>query len=557
VLPEAEVPRPARRELLAVAALLLAFAAQLAWGLLGDGLTNDEILYVSAGRRYLALGDYRPDPTHPPLAKMLVAAGLLGLDVRDVEPQPGEDQLAWCRRFFQVENDASLLLVRARLPVVVLCLALALLVWRWARLAAGPIAGLVALGLLAFDPSLLAHGHLATTDLAATFAMLLSGFAFWRWSRAPGLGGACGVALALGVGLGTRLTTGVMLPALALLGLLDLLDLPASARARRARQLGTLALLTALAAPLVIWASYRFRHEPWPGASVAQPVREREGHAAALVGWAQQHQLLPEPFLEGVRFQIQHNAGGHPGYLLGQTARTGFPHYYLVAFLVKSTPGFLLALLAALLTARRRDGPAAPYRHWLVPAALTFLLASLGHIQIGERYLLAVHPLLAMAVGAAAPALLAGRPGRAALATALGLHVGSALLAARESYIAYFNIAAGGTAGGHRYLLDSNLDWGQDLPRLAGWMRRNGVARVQLGYLGADDPARFGIEHDDLPGASLYPERPPERPFEGVVVVSPNLALGLLPRLAPAYERLRDRAPDDRAGVFFVYRPDR
>jgi hypothetical protein len=120
--------------------------------------------------------------------------------------------------------------------------------------------------------------------------------------------------------------------------------------------------------------------------------------------------------------------------------------------------------------------------------------------------------------------------------------------------LSYFNALAGGRLGGHRVLLDSNLDWGQDLPRLAAWMRREGVASVQLAYQGSDDPARFGIAREDLPGDHLYPSRPPSRPFEGVVVVSPNLLFGLVPRLGDPYAALRGRRPAERAGVFFVYR---
>jgi hypothetical protein len=85
-------------------------------------------------------------------------------------------------------------------------------------------------------------------------------------------------------------------------------------------------------------------------------------------------------------------------------------------------------------------------------------------------------------------------------------------------------------------------------------MRRRGVASVQLAYMGADDPSRFGIAREDLPGQHLYPVRPPRLPFTGTVVVSPNLLFGLVPSVAPLYAPLRDRPPDERAGVFFVYR---
>jgi hypothetical protein len=105
-------------------------------------------------------------------------------------------------------------------------------------------------------------------------------------------------------------------------------------------------------------------------------------------------------------------------------------------------------------------------------------------------------------------------------------------------------------------LLDSNLDWGQDLPRLAAWMRAHGVGSVQLAYHGSDNPDRFGIRHEDLPGSHLHPEHPPAPGSTAPLVISPNLLLGLVPRLGDRYASLRDRPPDDRAGVFFVFKPE-
>jgi len=86
-------------------------------------------------------------------------------------------------------------------------------------------------------------------------------------------------------------------------------------------------------------------------------------------------------------------------------------------------------------------------------------------------------------------------------------------------------------------------------------MERHDVAEVQLGYHGSDDPERIGLRARDLPGVHLYPGRPAVNPFEGVVVVSPNLLLGIVEPKGPnPYPDLRRRPPDDRAGVFFIYR---
>jgi len=513
----------------AVAALLAAMALQLAHGLRADGITNDEVMYVAAGWRQLALGDHRLNPTHPPLASDLVALGLLGLGPRTPAWHDGDDPLAYAYRFVHVANDPRAVITRSRAPVVLLALALALLSWAWAHEVAGPAAGMIALVLACFHPSLLAHGHLATTDLPAAFAMLATSWCFWRWCRRPHAAWAAATVLAFGMGVATRLTVWVLAPCLVMLALVRVVRAPAAERRRAALQTTALFLAALVVVPVVIWAAYGFRALP--------------------------EHLLPAPYVESVRFQAGHNRHGHLAYLLGGRSRTGWPHYFLVALLVKSTPGFLAGL--ALAVAWRGGGAGGQARaHWLVPAAATLATVSAGHIQIGERYLLPVHAYLVpfIACGLAAWMRKPRRWMAAAAGGALALHVLPGAAANRQGHLAYFNALAGGTAGGHRVLLDSNLDWGQDLPRLAAWMRGRGVSSVQLAYMGADDPARFGIAREDLPGQRLHPERPARQPFTGTVVVSPNLVFGLAPSVAALYAPLRERVPDERAGVFFVYR---
>ena len=546
--------RPDSREAGLVVALVLALAGQLAWGIASDGLTNDELLYVSAGYRQLALGDFRLSPTHPPLAPSLAALGLLALQPRVPAFERGQGILEWCRQFVHVQNDAGPLVARARVPVAVLTLLLALLLWGWARALAGPGAGLAALFLAAFHPSLVAHGHLATTDAPAAAFTLLAAWAFWWWLRAPGAGRALLAAAALGVAAATRVTAWIVLPA-------ALVVLLAAARERgRPPGLGraSLGLLLALgiAVPAVLWGAYGLHDTPWPG-ELMRPPRVGGGAAALLDALDAAH-LVPAAYTAGLRFQLEHGREGHVGYLLGERRRTGWWSYALVALAVKNTPGFLLALAgAAWALARHPPGDPALRAACGLSATIALLVftgVSLGRIQIGERYLLQAYPFLILLAALALPAIGSGRWARAALLLVGLCHAAPTLAAAPAGTLAYFNALAGGHDGGDRVLLDSNLDWGQDLPRLAAWMRREHVGRVQLGYQGSDDPARFGIERDDLPGEHLYPARPPAVPFAGVVVVSPNLLHGLVPRLGDPYASLRQRRPDARAGVFFVYR---
>jgi hypothetical protein len=534
-------------ERLAVAALLLALAAQLGYGLRADGVTNDEVLYAAAGWRQVAQGDYRLNTTHPPLAPDVAALGLLGLRPQLPPFAPGDDVLAYSYRFLHVANDAGAVITRARGPVLLLSLLLALLSWWWAREAAGPAAGLLALFFLAFHPTLLAHGHLATTDLPSTFAMLAASYLFFRWTRRPGPAWAAATAVAVGLAGATRLTALGLLPCFTLLAGWRVLRARGPERAAALRQAAVFAGLLAVLLPLSIWCAYGFHDPP------AVPTRT-PGLAGRVLDAAERLHVVPAAYVEAVRFQVDHNRRGHLAYLLGQRSRQGWRSYFAVAFLVKSTPGWLAALLLAALCARRVRAPGT--EHWLPPALVAFAAVSLGHIQIGERYLLPVHVYLALwAATRLGPAVARVRPAvaAAALAVVLGAHALPALAILPRGHLAYFNALAGGPDGGHRVLLDSNLDWGQDLPRLARWMREQGVRSVRLAYMGADDPRRFGIAADHLPGANLYAPPLTTAPLSGTVVVSPNLLFGLVPPVAPLYAPLRDRPPDARAGVFFVY----
>lgn len=545
---------PPTRERWLVVALFAALVLQLGYGLYSDGATADEVTYIGSGFRHLH-GDFRIDPDHPPLAKMIGALPLLGLRPAMEEVRPDDDQDGWSYRFIQQRN-ASLSIVRvARVSALVLTLLFVGLLWAWARAVGGADAGLLALASAAFQPGFLAHGHLVTMDMACAFFMLLSSWCYWRFERRPDAWRAVALALSLACAWLSRSTTLVLLPILVVLVSVRWVA-RRDGRAAWGRAVLSLLVAGVLIVPLVIWGIYGFRYAPWSGDAGTFGGPWPDGASGLLLRSVADRHLLPQAYIEGLRFQLQHQAGGHPSYLLGERSKEGWWYYFLVVVLVKNTLAFLLLLVVAAVAAARRlgDGHRA-WRHWLVPAAIIFVAASAARVQLGERYILPVYAYLILWMASVLAPLAASTRLRRGLAAIVLTHALSTTLAAPRGYLAYFNAIGGGADGGHRWLADSNLDWGQDLPRLARWMRAQGVARIQLGYFGADDPDRYGIVHDDLPDwHSHHSVHAPAAPFHGIVVLSPNLALGyLFPPGRSPYEFLRGRAPDRRAGIFFVY----
>lgn len=539
--------------------LLLALVLALAHGIRSDGITWDEIPHSAAAYRYVAARDFRLNPEHPPVIKLLAGLPLLALDLVATGDVASDEDWSWA--FINQDNLRAPIVPWARVPVALFCVALAVLVWRVARQLYGRVPALVALTLVAFHPSLIAHGHLVTTDVAAASCFLLYSWLFYRWCLAPSAARAVHVALGLGLAVCTRFTGWLLVSS----SLLLLIPWLLGQRRRRAeparsslalRQTGVLLGLTALIVPIVIWGTYGLRFEPFPGQSIWTPVDAGLGMPGRLVAWLEQRRLLPQAYLEGVRYVLDHSRDGHATYLLGEAGHTGWWYYHPVAFLVKNTPGFLLlagALPVAIVRSCARPAPGS--LHWLVAAAVLLVMACLSRLQLGERYALQVYPYLILLIAGSVPWLLEQRWGQRVLAAGLAAHVIPSVAVASNNYLGYFNFIAGGPHGGHEWLADSNLDWGQDLPRLEAWSRAHGSPLLRVAYGGADELERFAFPHLDIADWCDDATPPSEATLQGLLAINVNMLLDFMwetPGGSP-YAFLREQHPLARAGSFFIY----
>lgn len=484
----------------------------------GHSATFDEGAHLPAGYAQLALRDSRLNPEQPPLVKLLAAAPLLAL-----RPELRTTDLAWQRarqwefgrRFLYRWNDADRLLFLGRLPVVALASCLVIAVFLAARARFGLAAAAAAAVLAALSPDVLAHGALVTTDLGFALFFFLAVLAFERLLERATPGRLLLAGLAAGAAFATKFSAPLLLPVFGLLGLRAVFGaapvetaLAGTARGvlgRGARLLHLLLLFALVGAIsfVVLWAAYGFRGafsaDPALRAELSEPLASaRGGRLERAVGFAGRAGIVPEAYARGLLFVAEHSAA-RPTFLLGELRDHAFPHYFAVSFLLK-TPLPLLLLVALAVVRLPRLAPRDRLLLW-IPVAV-YLAATAGRgLQIGHRHLLPVYPFLFLAAGEAAAALCGWRgPRGAALAALLGLWYAGGTLLQHPHHLAYFNEIAGGSRNGWRLLVDSNLDWGQDLKRLAEWMRRQQVSRLKLSYFGSAEASYYGIAHDSLPG---------------------------------------------------------
>src|SRR2546428_9164695 len=175
--------------ILAAGALLALFAGLSLWEMAGDAVTSDERIHLPVGYAYWKKHDFRLNPEHPPLVKLLCSAPLLGMKLKmpPTEPQTGLSYNEYQQVFgsqFLFEQDADRIMFWGRLPALLFGILLALVVFRWSWEFHGHAgAGLMSLLLVALEPSILAHSHYVTMDVAFACFGVMAMFFLWRFSR--------------------------------------------------------------------------------------------------------------------------------------------------------------------------------------------------------------------------------------------------------------------------------------------------------------------------------------------------------------------------------------
>jgi 4-amino-4-deoxy-L-arabinose transferase-like glycosyltransferase len=531
--------------------------------------TMDEQNHITRGYAYLRTGDLRLNLDHPPLVNSLSAAPLLLLpDLKLLTDSPAWEHahtIVFATQFlWHANHDADQILLLARLPIILLAILLGCFVFRWARELQGSLAGLLALTLYVFDPNILAHARLTTTDLGVTCFMFVAVYCFWRWLNHPTWPRLAAAGFMLGLALVSKYPALVLMPILPLIGLAHIL----TSNQRVEKLAAALVIMFALAG-LVVWAVYGFEVGPCPELAEGPLV---EGGIS-----------VPIPtYVRGLLGVFRHTEAGHPAFLHGHYFSTGRWDYFPTAFAIKTPlPTLTLLCLALVWTVKQRAWRSA---YPLLLPVLVYLTTTLSSqaLDIGYRHILPLLPFLfVFASGVARSIELRSLP-RAALFLLLVAWYLVASLRIYPHYLAYFNELVGGPDNGWRYLVDSNLDWGQDLKGLqryialrqpfdeaqdkAQGIEREGIEEVYLSWFGSTYPDAYGydIPHRLLPSYIYYPGQVtgvafnPLRPAPGVYAISATNLQGVYFSDHDLFAWFRERQPLAKIGYsIFIYQVGR
>jgi hypothetical protein len=465
--------------------------------------TWDEAGHLTAGYLYLKTGSPAFYTDHPPL-RAVFALPLLFLQLRIPFDRPewaARNQTTFATQFLYTNPyHPDTLLLAGRSVAIVLTLVFGLVLFTWTRRHFGTPTALIALALFAFDPNLIAHGRYITTDMLAAFTFFLAVIAFHS-------GSSLRAGLALGLALTAKFSAIALIPIFLLLWIVN--------RRMTVRALAATFAIAALTVALIIAPD-------------------------------------PHAYLTGLDQTLRKSHDGHEAYLLGTYSHTGWWYYFPVVFAVKTPLGLLLAvLIAAIGLARRHSLPlkasaASLLTALAIPAAVFFGLSMISSVNIGVRHILPIYPLLCIIAAALVIRLPRGR----IIASACAAIVAIESIHIYPDYLAFFNAASGGPAAGPRYLLDSNIDWGQDVKKLRTWLRARQIPSVCTFYFGNTGVEFYGIPMQYLPRTN---ETELRQNLNCVAAISVTNLYGLyVPH--DAYTWLRDLKPTAKIGwSIYVY----
>jgi hypothetical protein len=507
-----------------VAALLAVMGVVMAVTAAGECQTWDEGIHLASGYSYIKTGDFRMNREHPPLFKLL--AGLALVPLKPILPL---DDPSW-QNAAQIEfGDAFMLknyrrvdriLRYGRAPTMAITLLLCLAVALWTRRRFGAAVALGAVFLCVFDPNLVAHGRYVTNDVIVTLFTFLTVTAWARYLETRRKRDLAAAGVVLGLALVSKFSALFLAPVVVLLYLFRWWQQRAHAPVNGAPRLSfgdlakSVAVLAVIGALIIGFAYGPGTMRALHGPALNDTIQPTTAVSKGLLALGYFFDLPAHPYLLGLNRVGEFNKGGHNAYLLGRHSMHGWWYYYPVVFAVKTPTAVLLLIALAVGIGIFRIVKASSRKNWLrdlplrwlvliVPVAVYWAMLLSSHVDLGVRYLLPTYPFLYILLAAA----LVPRARAWMVVAVVALQLVE-FVRIYPDYLAFFNTVSGGPGNGPKYVVDSNIDWGQDLKKLRKYLDSIGYHRkICISYFGTANLVVNGLTYVGLPETNQIEQR--------------------------------------------------
>jgi len=512
---------------------LLLFMIKAVTSMVQESSTWDETCYFGLGKYILQnhRWDVPASIRHPPLSYYIHSIPLLffptdpnlwkndPLRAKEREYLGSSDVFRGQALLSSPQNKGDRLLDLSRFMMVLTAVLMGCFVYFWSYSLYGKWSASLAVVLFSFSPNILAHARLITPDITVTTFSFMTLYYFWRLLRNERLADSVLGGICLGFALLAKFTSVLLLPICFTLVILW--------KIKRER-LNMLCILIFVAA----------------------------GIAVLCLGYG----MHLGPYAAGILYQREAAHIDYRRFLMGHYSTGGWWYYYIIVFLIK-TPIVTIVFLAistVLLIGKMAKSEWIDEAFLLTPPAFIFCFFCLNNHDMGLRYILPIYPFLFVFASKAAQVFSPGKMLTGLYIVMLTWYVGASCYI-HPHYLAYFNELVGGPNNGYKCLVDSNLDWGQDLKGLKSYMEEHSISRIGLSYFGSDSPDRYGIAYDWLPSYVLRYHDPidPKTTRKGWIAISATNLQGVYFDDVKIFAWLKWRKPIAKIGYsIFIYKID-
>ncbi|MDD4931245.1 MAG: glycosyltransferase family 39 protein [Candidatus Colwellbacteria bacterium] len=504
----------------------------------GESAIMDELAHIPAGYGYVAKGDYRLNPEHPPLVKIISALPIAAVGFNfptNIKAWTTDVNGQWdmgTAFLYHSGNDADKIVGLARIGPMILTLILILMTYIWSKQMMGEKWAIIPTTVIALSPTFLAHGHYVTTDIGAALGVLGATYFFVKSLEKPTAKNIIFAGLFFGIAQLLKFSMVLLVPYFILLAAVY-----GTAKAIRngkghkikaffgqaGTQLKNLFFISVIGCALIYPVYFattknypierqvsdtKFILNSYGGGPNENACKEMKIRCIAETTISMAASPVLRPYAEyilGFLMVSQRASGGNTGYFMGEVSATGWTAYFPVVFLLKEPlPILALAALGLILAVIRiLKKPLSTVGKRLVDylgtnlsefSMITFIaiyafVSIRSPLNIGIRHLMPMLPFVYI-LSIASLKNWSYKHNRV-IVVILIAWLGIETAFAAPNYISYFNEIGGGKWNGYRYVTDSNYDWGQDLKRLKNFTEKNNIDRIAVDYFGGGDPEYY------------------------------------------------------------------
>lgn len=511
----------------------------------GDSAIMDEIAHIPAGYSYVRYFDFRVNPEHPPLIKALAGIPLLFMNLNfplDHTSWTTEINGQWNSgpEFIYQRNDhrADQIIFWSRVPMVLIMILLGFFVFKWAKELAGEKAAILATFLFAFSPNIITHGRFVTTDVGLAAFLIISLYYFVKFLQDPSKENTLKFGLTFGLVQLAKFSAFMLVPYYGLVIIAWLVLKIASDAKSTWKYIKTYAgkaIIAMVIAYLLVGGAYGILTWNEPPSIIKRDIQEilggnkyfnQDALGKSLVEMADMPILKGySVYSLGLIMVFQRATGGNTTYFLGEVSSQGWRYYFPLTFLMKepipsliivfsAAIAFLVMLIGKIIKTTRKEyftsikeyalNNPAP---WIIFGfiCLYWLSSITSNLNIGFRHILPTVPLMYILASKImvrvnnfvrehlAPQTYYAHLGMVGI---LGIWLVGSNLYNYPLYLPYFNEVIG-SKNGYRWIVDSNVDWGQDLKRLVKFVEENNIDKIHLDYFGGGSPKYYlGDKYD-------------------------------------------------------------